>query len=372
MSENIAEPVVVSPNPTDPQVIFTKLFLKALISTGAKFPIEAPFRKNLREMSDNLAETIRANQSVVSKVGKGGTVAAVSTLVYWLGFYAGHLWFPPAGLAFALLGAAGITTGYKMICEGRRDFEFISLYYSCLLLMQGADNVISDQERKVVASFLDSLSLKEKQREALAKIQIRSLDDISVPNWLDADQKRALFMGCWSLVYCDGVADVETRLFSEMARKFGIDESLEAAIKKEAEANVEAIEEKILRTGATVMAFATSELVDPEAVIDLVSSLSIKVVSRETTRERMKAAAPAAGSPAGAPNQEEEPAALPTILMSSYVMSRGLLRGKSDAGPELDAKFLEHCRKSGAEALGKEFPAFAGEAFSLFRRGITG
>ncbi len=354
MTDQLADPVGREATMDfSPQVLWTRLFVKSVISTKTGFFISKEFKSDLLGLMKNLMASIKAHHSQISGVAKGGTIAAGFTLLYWLGCYAGLTFFPPIGFAVAVLGAAGVTSGYKLICDSQRNYEFIKVYYSCLLLLEAADNVFSDQEKKMMGEFVASLPLNDRERSDLLATKIPKLEELQIPNWLSEEQKRTILLGCWSLVYCDGVAPVETDLFGRLGGKFGFDPREIEEIKSDAQRSIESLEQAMVDAGAVACKLMPKENKAIEnRIIELLTSLSIKIVSPGEIEERFRAKLKSEGL---FKELEKDPPAFETVLAGAYIMGKGLFGGEDFFASSFTIHFVETADRIGRQREGREF-----------------
>lgn len=334
--------------PADNRRSFAKAFLKLL--SGVSSPMSD--LKSLRGQAEGIVERLLGERVPLSKTGRlvdGGRMTLAGALVYWTGFAAGVM-NAPLGLLIGVFGSAGLISGYQKICQTRRDFEFLRTYYSCLLLMEQADNIITELERKQMDAFLESLPITEKDKAELQEIKIKSVDEIEFPNWFEFSQARMILTGCCCLSYCDGIAAEELAVFQAIGEKLGVNPKELKTIRQDAMQAVDALENDVLRMGLTSFLLWPGAGEHRAEMAELLSFLSVRNASSESIQKALSALEDD-GERKMLLFGGELPGEAP--LAAGYTLCRTLA---DDAGGRRAGEiFLAHCRRLERESQGREF-----------------
>lgn len=188
----------------------------------------------------------------------GGSTMIGGSIAYWLGWLALPMWFPALGAALGTAGAVGLLAGFKWWSDAHRNYEFIRVCYAGLLTMEMADGVITREEQQQLNEFISSLPLTIAEKEELKSIEPVNIDALSVPDWLNSDQKRVILSTCWSLACCDGVDSSEEKLYDKLANRLRINFEERELIKAKV-AKVIAIVEQRLEKMFAVSSYLIAE-----------------------------------------------------------------------------------------------------------------
>lgn len=225
-----------------------KNFLRLLMSYPN--PIEG-----LREIKTKLPELGKAIIPRKEASGKGwddlllgGTITFGSSALFWTGLTAASGLILPA--VAGTVGLVKLFQGVGKFSSAAKRFEFIKTYYTCLRVMERADNFSSEQEKKFLEALLTPLAVSEKERLELEELPVPKPENISIPGWLERDQKLTILQGCWGLLYCDAVTKEEEGAFSGLVARLGLTDVDLEKIRCDAQAAMDEQQKTVLRIGA--------------------------------------------------------------------------------------------------------------------------
>ena len=353
------DPQIPPPVSLKPQWILASSLVRYLVSQTLPLSQALKNSDQLKQIAQEIRRAVSASEVSLPAATKGHTLTAVGTLMYWLGFYAGYTVAPVLGLAIVLLGSAGISAGYKCTCEAWRNFGFLQLYYSCLLLMQNADRIVTDQERRIMDEFLLSLELSELEKAKLRNMKTPTLESIEIPDWVDADQRKSILSGCWSLVYCDGVSPVEEDFFNRLANRFQVSVEEAEALKKQAMQLVNRQEEKLLKLGTWVQALIGPGNL-PHPILEVITQTSFKVSHREALMEALQKPEHLC-----APEIPLEANAAQFLLAGAGLLEMLLTHESDPSSPVMHEKLSALGRQAGKELELDDFRTLCGELFRM-------
>lgn len=270
-------------------VLFSSSLIRYLREQSLPLTHSLQNRGQLEQIAADLRKAMGKHGLSLPSASQGHTITVGSTLLYWLGLYAGFSAAPVLGFVIALTASAGLSLGYKFTCEAWRNFDYLRLFYTALALMQNADHTVSEQERRILSDFLVSLEISESEKAQLRAITAPSLDDIKVPEWLDADQRRSILSACWSLVYCDGVQPIEAELFAKLSERFGVSAEEGLQLCMQAEKLIDRQEEAVFKLGLLYKSLTQKEEL-PSLVLETLLHSSLKWPSRDAFAARLAAA----------------------------------------------------------------------------------
>ncbi len=200
--------------------------------------------------ADDLAQQLeplrarRARRSARVAAGVGAATSAVVGGAMWmanLGFWASlgtALGLATVPVVATVVGVGGLslgmhrrrrrksgaTPGYDEQCGQ------VELTLACFQLMAEADGRISDEERLLLRSVTLQFPLEQADRERIEKTS--PLATIQGAEALDGELRREVLRGTWMLAEADGVSPEEERLFSDLARRLGLEQE-ERQLKRE-------------------------------------------------------------------------------------------------------------------------------------------
>lgn len=366
MSEPIQPPMATDPNPAvsvglsapaERRRLLGRAFLKLLSESPAPMSDLKSLRGQMGEMADYLLR-FRDPASRAGKLTEAGRETLTGVFVYWVGLATG-LVFPPVGLLIGVLGSAGLAKGYKRLCETRRDFEFLRTFFSCLLLMEQADNKITDLERKQMDAFIESLPISEADRNELRKLRIKRIDDVVFPGWFEFSHARTILSGCWSLSSCDGIAAEEIAVFRAISGKLGVTPKELKSIQEEATQAVEAYEKRILRTALIAPLLWSGAHERRNDIVEILGSLSVR---RFSGKEMLNSLAEMERDPVQQKTLIGDAKSEQAVLGSSLLLCKAL--ADDDGARKAGEAFLEKARELKWEAGGREFLEIVDEVFA--------
>jgi hypothetical protein len=336
----------------------TQAILRRLVR--ARNPGEAlkALRENAPIVASQVIGAMGEQGRKASQQQLAGSLMVGSSLLYWAGWMTAPLWVPTLGAAIGTLGAVGVVAGFKWWQDSHRNYEFLKVYYSFLLMMEMADGVISPEERRHLEDFLVSWPLSQAQRQELLDLKVPEVETFEVPSWLEASHREVILAGCYSLASCDGVAEVEETLYAKMAVRLGVPSERLMAIRTQVESLVEETEDILgaIGVGAVVLLHSTDEK-QRRAIVSLLAQVNSRSRGEERFWETLHL-----GNDTEIPAKfKEKSQDLDTILAGSYLLARGIIGITGGDPSALGRGFPLRCqtfgRGSQAPALQRELDA---------------
>ncbi len=336
--------------------LFSSSLIRHLLGQPLPLTYSVQNREQLEQIVADLRKAMGKQALSLPSASRGHTITAGSTLLYWLGLYAGLTTAPVLGFAIALMASAGLSVGYKFTCEAWRNFDYLRLFYTALALMQNADHTVSEQERRILSDFLASLEISESEKAQLRAITDPSLDDIKVPEWVDADQRRSILSACWSLVYCDGVQPIEAELFAKLSERFGVSAEEGLQLCMQAEKLIDRQEEAVFQLGLLYKSLSQkTEL--PSLVIETLIHSSVKWPSRDAFAARLAEAPITAPELPGAAREAQ------FLLAGAAVCDHAAAQDPENAAGSILLPLTQLARQHEREGELSEFHTLCGRLF---------
>lgn len=354
------------------KVDVAKVFLRILGNSRNPVLTLDEIERNFDLLLNNILFEKHLTNTDVSALARPGTLFLSGTLVYWLGAIVGQLWIPALGFAIGALGAAGITAGFKIIYDQERDFQFLKLFYSCLVLMQKSDKVISDPEKKNLEAFVLALKIPESKKAELAAMSNENLEALEIPDWLTEDQKKNILMATWNSAVCDGVVMQESIFFSQLGDRMGFSLPQLEKIKHEAIREIEHLERNFIQMSAILSKLISGEKYQKRTVLDVLFFLFPRTMTSEKSEELIRTVFRKAETPQLLIGKLDQPI---HVLIGSYVLYKACVESEEYAFPENGREYLE-CwqviKQEGEEDEGPEVKETIDKLFEEVDRRVAG
>lgn len=290
------------------------------------------------------------------------TVAATGwmlggTLVFWLGALTGQLWLPALGFALGTAGAAGMATGFARISDRDRRFLFLKAAYACLLLVENADGVCTERERRQLEEFIAALPLADDQRRELLAMPVPTLPSLPLPDFLDVEQKKTIVTACWSLAYCDGVAAPEVTAVGQVAGRLGLAPAECERLRLSVVQALDEAQEKLLCSAAQASALLPEIPQREERLLRLLVGASSRNDPPEQMRQELVGRA--------RHYTPDASATLPVaVLAGAYIVVKALLEDDPKALITADIRFREMATRRLQGELALRLQLRIGELFA--------
>ncbi len=168
-----------------------------------------------QQLEDLPTETEQKTQAMVK--------AVPGVALFWLGVYTSGFWLLPS-FAIGLFSSYFIAGCVNQIFSSGKEARFFRTLIHYLLRMENADGVISDAELASLRAIIEFLptSLEEKQALIKATEKPDAYKELAPEGTLSDDEKEKILSACWSLALCDGIADSERRMYSEISKELQV------------------------------------------------------------------------------------------------------------------------------------------------------
>ncbi|MFC1744413.1 hypothetical protein ACFL35_10505 [Candidatus Riflebacteria bacterium] len=306
----------------------TFLMLRLFLETNKPLDVLKKLKKNIDELL-LLCVTAFGLGGAVSIISMSMGAGGLNGILYWAGMLNPTFWVPFMGASLVLIFSSllfGRDKGLKNSDE--KNFEMIKVSYSALLIMELADGIISAEEKEYLENYISCLELSEAKKKELLNINIRDINDLSLPARLSKKDKARILAACWGLARCDGLAEEEKKVYAKLAERFNLEPKEQKNIAYKVDAQIKERHELLLVIGNTVASIV------PDFTKELQEKLLIHLASLDP-----QADAKAAWKPISLAKMEIEDAAKAiaqkgdyafTMVSSAYVMTKFLFINQED------------------------------------------
>jgi len=274
------------------------------------------------------------------------------SLVMWAGFaLSGPIWLPAVGLLVGPAGVFGMFSGFTKFTDEKKRMSFLRLYMMCMLSLARSDSVFSDQERRQIDRSLQGFDLTKAQTQELLSLPQVPPEKLVIPEGVSEEHRRLILINCYTLLYCDGVRDVENEAFDLLANKLGFDAVQVESIKQQAMQSVDSQDELLMNIGVL------TDYLIPRNYLDATLDVLLSVTPKKDSIRRLKEGiikrhdADRHGTCDITAGKWAE-----TSLASAYFLCRTMICNDRDAAAKVDERFQKISKEMGRE---KSMTAFA-------------